>query len=263
MDVLHSAAAKNSWLGRVNAATKIVVVAVLSVAFLLSADWVTSAVAFACLLLALVPTRINPVALFLRIWPILVGVLLSAWSTALLAEKTGPVVLDLGLTRLTTGSVADGAAIGVRGLALAMISVLLFLTTDASEIGQALAQTFRFPVRFVLAAVAAFRLVGILFAEWHTLAAARRARGLGGGRGPVGALRSMGGQSFALLVQALRRATRLATTMEARGFGAGPRTWLHRPVFGRDDVLVLVLGLAIPVLAIGVSLAAGTYRMIF
>ena len=65
------------------------------------------------------------------------------------------------------------------------------------------------------------------------------------------------------MVQALRRASRLAVTMEARGFGTGPRTWLNPPTYHRVDVVVLILGLLIPVIAVGASLALGSYRTIF
>jgi len=76
-------------------------------------------------------------------------------------------------------------------------------------------------------------------------------------------LREFGGQAFTLLVQSLRRATRLAMTMEARGFGAGPRTWARSLHYSRVDVVV---GAAVLLTALGgpaLSLALGTHRFIW
>lgn len=263
MDLLNSAHAKDSPLGRVNAATKIVLVALLTLAFLGSLDWVTSGIGLVLLGVLMAGCGLNPLRAAGILWPVVLAALFSGWATALLAPDTGRILLDLGIYRISTGSLADGTAIFLRGVALALVTVMLMATTDASEIGETLAQTFRMPARFVLSAVAAFRLVGILVADWQTLAAARRARGLGAGRGPVQAVVGFGQQGFSLMVQALRRASRLAVTMEARGFGAGPRTWLNAPVWSWRDAVALVLGLAVPVLAIGVSVALGTYRFLF
>ncbi|WP_373689297.1 energy-coupling factor transporter transmembrane component T family protein [Rothia santali] len=187
MDVLDSAPGARSALGRVNAGTKILLVAVLTAAFLLSADWVTSATGLLLLMLLTAAAGMNPARLLARLWPILTAAVLGGWATALLADKAGPVVVDLGVTVLTTGSLEAGVAIALRSATLALASVLLLTTTDASEIGQALAQTFRLPARFVLAAVAALRLVGTMVTEWGTLASARRARALGGAAGRAAA----------------------------------------------------------------------------
>lgn len=260
MDLLNNASAAESGLGRVNAAVKIVLLLVLTGAFLASADWVTSGIGFASLVLVMAACRINPWNILRRLWPVFTAAVFSGWATALLSAKTGATLLDVGPVHLTTDSLDAGCAIALRGGALAMISVLLLMTTDAREIGDSLAQTFRLPARFVLSAVAAFRLVGIMMAEWESLAAARRARGLGSDRGIVGRVGGFAGKAFALIVQALRRASRLAVTMEARGFGAGPRTWVHRPQYSWRDAAAAVIGLGIPAVAIGVSLALGTYR---
>lgn len=52
-------------------------------------------------------------------------------------------------------------------------------------------------------------------------------------------------------------------TMEARGFGAGPRTWARSLHCSRVDVLV---GTAVVLTAVGalvISLALGTHRFIW
>ena len=250
-------------LGRTNAATKILVSTVLTLVFVISLDWVTSTLGLVLLFAGMTAAGMRPWRVARKLWFIFAAAALSGWGTALMAEKTGRVLVDAGPLLLTTGSVDSGVAILLRGCALALISVMFLTTTDAHELGESLAQTFRLPARFVLSAVAAFRLMGLLAAEWQSLAAARRARGIGSGSGLAAATTGFAQQAFALMVQALRRASRLAVTMEARGFGAGPRTWLNPPRYGRVDAVVLTAGLLIPVAAVGISMLLGTYRTIF
>jgi energy-coupling factor transport system permease protein len=120
----------------------------------------------------------------------------------------------------------------------------------------------RLSPRFVLSALAAMRLFGVLAQEWQALALARRARGLGEG-GPVGRIAATAGQVFALLVLAIRRATTLATTMEARGFGTGrPRTWARRSRLRPTDLLVIAGGVLLIVVATAAGLIAGTWHLL-
>ena len=88
------------------------------------------------------------------------------------------------------------------------------------------------------------RLVGLMAEEWQTIGMARRARGVGSRGNPWQRLRATLGQSFGLLVQAIRRATRLAVTMEARGFGGASRTWARESTYSALDVWVLLGGVA-------------------
>ena len=109
----------------------------------------------------------------------------------MLAEKTGSVLLDAGPLLFTTDSVTAGIAIGLRGLAIALPGIYLLLSTDPTDLADALAQKLRLPQRFVLGALAAMRLVGLLVSEWQSLGMARRARGVGA---DAGALYGNGGR---------------------------------------------------------------------
>ncbi|MBE8145987.1 hypothetical protein IOD13_02380 [Brevibacterium casei] len=102
---------------------------------------------------------------------------LAAWGTAILAEKTGAVVVDLGPILMTTGSLESAAAIFVRALALAVPLVVLASTIDPRDLSDALVQHLRLPETVVVSVLAASRLLGLLVTEWQTLAMARRARG--------------------------------------------------------------------------------------
>lgn len=256
-------AAGSGRLEGLNAGIKLIAAAGVSLASLLVIDTFTTTVICALELVALLLAGFRPVQVLIRLWPVLLAALLTTWSTAILAEKTGTLLFDVGLYSMSTGSLVTGAGMGVRTLALALASLAFILTTDPTDLGDSLAQTFRLPARFVLAALAALRLVGLLFTEWHTLGQARRARGLGTGQSLVGRIKTGVGQAFALLVQAIRRGTRLAITMEARGFGAGRRTWARTPAYSRADAGLLAVCALMVAVAYGASTGLGTIRFLW
>jgi energy-coupling factor transport system permease protein len=72
------------------------------------------------------------------------------------------------------------------------------------------------------------------------------------------------GKLLALLIGAVRRATRLAAAMEARGFGARAcRTAAREERVRRADWLLLAGASALGLGAVGISLALGTWRFLF
>ena len=100
-----------------------------------------------------------------------------------------------------------------------------------------------------------FRLLSQFVDDGRSLALARRARGLG----DTGALRRWATMAFAMLVIAIRRGSKLATAMEARGFGTAERTWARPSTVGRADVVLVGCAVLAVALALGASIAAGTF----
>lgn len=214
------------------------------------------------------PTRaaqLNPVskivALILPSLPILITgdvgiavVLLIGEALALLALGIGPRMVlrygwpfALGLIGVALANVvASGSfdavpGVAARLLAIALPGLLLVLSTEPVDLADALVQKLHAPARFAYGALAAFRLLPLLGEEWVSLRRARRARGIDAGWNPVAAVRIQSGLLFAVLVAAIRRATRLALAMDARGFGSQPeRTFARRSVFARLDVVFVV-----------------------
>ena len=262
-DFFGPSAERNSWFGGLNAGVKCVVTVVLILAAILIKDPVSATVMLVLELVGFTVVGFRPVNLLARAWPILVAVASTGWSVAILVNKTGPVILDFGVNSITQGSLAAAVSMMLRSLAMVLPTFAFVLSTDPTDLGDSLAQTFRLPARFVLAALAALRLVGILFGEWNTLGQARRARGLGAGQGPWGRLRTGAGQMFALMVQAIRRGSRLAVTMEARGFGAGARSWAREPAYSRRDAYLVVASVVIVALAYGVSWWLGALQFLW
>ncbi len=249
-------------LERANPLSKLAAAAAVTLAVLISVDWISSTIILAGELLLLPLLRIRTLTLLKRIWPLIAAALVGAWGTALLAEKTGTVLLDAGPLLFTSDSVAAGVAIGLRALAIALPGIYLLASTDPTDLADAFAQKLRLPHRFVLGALAAMRLVGLLVSEWQSLGMARHARGVGADSGPLTRIRSFLGQAVALLVQAVRRATRLAAAMEARGFGSGGRTWARTSVFTGVDAWITLYGVLLAAAALAAAVAAGTFNFI-
>ncbi|HXR44845.1 MAG TPA: energy-coupling factor transporter transmembrane component T [Pseudolysinimonas sp.] len=243
----------------VNPVTKLFVALLLALALLLSIDVVSAGVAVALVLVLLPWSGLGPRALLVRVGPLLLAAVLAGITTALYGIDSGPVLLALGPVTVTRGSVLLAAAIALRVLAIGIPGVVLFATIDPTDLADALAQRLHLPARFVLGGLAALRLAELMVDDWRAIELARRARGVA----DRAWVRRAAGQGFALLVLAVRRGGRLATAMEARGFGApGPRTWARPSTFGPPDVVLAVIGVLVTIVAVGAALLAGTWRFV-
>lgn len=231
--------------GRLNPVAKLTAIAVLSAPLLLSRDVVTSGIVVAAEVIALPLLGIGP-RLVSRAWPVVVA-LGSLWLANFLA----------------TGSVHGLLGVSLRLLALGLPGLLLVVSTDPVDLADALVQRWHAPPRVAYGALAAFRLVPLLADELTTLRRARRARGLGAGRNPVRWARTAFGLFFALLVQAIRRAVRLAAAMDGRGFDSGAvRTFARTSVLRRRDRWFVVGAAALAVAAVAVSATTGSWRFV-
>lgn len=250
-------------VARANPVAKLLASLVIALALVLTVDAVSAATALALELLVLPFAGLRLGELLRRTAPIWIAAPLAGATTVLYGRDDGAVLGQFAFVSVTEGSVALGLAIALRVLAIGLPSVVLIATTDPTDLADGLAQILRLPSRFVLGGLAGMRLVGLLVEDWRTLAMARRARGLADGRGPVQAVRSLGGRAFSLLVLAIRRGSRLATAMEAKGFGSDvPRTWARESRFGAFDVLLVVGGAAVAALAVTTSVLSGAWSFV-
>ncbi|RLK46671.1 energy-coupling factor transporter transmembrane component T family protein [Microbacterium telephonicum] len=254
------AAPASAWLDGVNPATKILLALVLSVPLLASIDVVSALVAIGLQLLCVPLTGLGYRTVLLRLLPLAALAPIAGISMLLYAEPGGTVYWSFGVAAVSDASIAFAVAVAVRVFALALPTILLFGRTDPNDLAAALAQIVRLPSRFVLGVLAGTRTLGLFVDDWRAMGLARRARGVG----DRGALRRFFSMAFVLLVFAVRRGTKLATAMEARGFGAPmTRTWLRRSTLGRRDALALAGGVLLIAAALTVAVAAGTFRFVW
>ncbi|MEJ3746596.1 energy-coupling factor transporter transmembrane component T [Actinomycetes bacterium KLBMP 9797] len=252
----------NGVLARRNPVAKIGAALVFTLALVSTLDPLTPAIAIA-MELALVPLfGVRFRALARRAWPLLLSALGVVLTIVLFAaERSGATLVALGPVVVTTGVLSTALGLALRVMAIALPGALVFASIDPTDLADALVQNARAPHRFAIGALAAFRLVPLLRQEWEQLTLARRARGVDAGRNPVAVLRIFASTAFALLVGAIRRGTRLATAMDARGFDSGvPRTHARVQRFGAADAALIAGAVVLAALALGTSIAAGTFR---
>jgi len=244
---------------RINPLTALGVALLVDLVLLASVDVVTAATAVLLEVLLLPLSGVPARTLLRRSGVLVVAAVVSGVTIALYGRTAGVVHLSWGLVEVSDGSLQLALATALRILAIGLPAVVLLAGMDATRLADALGGRLRLPARFVLAGLAAVRLVEVFGEDWRTIALARRARGVGDGN----RIRRLPSQVFALLVVAIRRATLLATAMEARGLGAASRrTWSRPSPFGRPDAAVLAAGMLVAAVAVAVGLATGSYRVV-
>jgi energy-coupling factor transport system permease protein len=249
-------------LARRNPVAKLAAALLFSFTLVATIDPVAPAVAIAIELAVLPLFGIGYATLARRTWPLLLSALGIVLTMVLFAaDRTGTVLLAAGPITVTTGVLTAALGLALRLLAVALPGLLVFATTDPTDLADALIQNVKASPRFALGALAAFRMLPLLAAEWQLLGLARRARGVDAGRNPVARLRLFATTAFALLVGAIRRGTRLATAMDARGFDAGsPRTAARRQRFTAADAALIAGAGVLAGAALTVSILLGTFQ---
>ena len=247
---VHTVAVPTGRLARANPVAKLAAALVLGFGAAQSDDAVTPAVLVLLVLLILAAGGITAVDILRRGWPLLVSAAGLGATTLLFGDSPTPLLTALTVT--------------IRVVAVALPGVVVLLTVDPTDLADSLVQNARVPARFAYAALAALRLLPLMGAEWQTIKAARRARGIDAGRNPLRHLELFAGTVFALLVGAVRRGTRLALAMDARGFDAtGPRTLARPQVVRQSDVALVVGAFVLLATAATVSIALGTFQPVW
>jgi energy-coupling factor transport system permease protein len=244
---------------RVNPVAKLATALLIAGVLVLTIDWVSATVALALELVLIAFAGLSARALVLRTMPVWVLAPLAGITIALYGEVSGETYWQWAFVHVSDGSLALALATVLRILAIGIPAVVLFVTIDPTDLADGLAQVARLPSRFVLGGLAGLRLVGLLLEDWRSIELGRRARGIA----DQGRIRRLPGQAFTLLVIAIRRGSKLATAMEARGFGGDiRRTWARESHFGAREIALILIGLAIAATAVTVSVWTGSWNFI-
>ena len=251
--------ARHAWLDGVNPVAKVAVVIVLAVPLLVSIDAVSAATAIVLELLCVPLTGLAYATVVKRLLPVVLFAPVAGLSMLLYARPGGTVYGTFLFATISDNSITLAVAVLLRVVALALPIILLFARTDPTELADALAQVAKLPSRFVLGVLAGARTVGLFVDDWRTMGLARRARGLG----DRGALRRFFSMAFVLLVFAVRRGTKLATAMEARGFGTDvPRTWARPSRLSARDAVAVGGAVLLMAVALGAAVVTGAFRVV-
>jgi energy-coupling factor transport system permease protein len=242
-----------------DAVAKLGAAAVVMVVALVSRDVLTPAILLVGVGMALTQSGMRPAALARLVGPLLVAATILGILNGLLAGT------PVGSSPGEAGDrVEVGMAVGLRITVIALAGSLALATTDPTDLAAGLIAHLHVPARLAVGALASLRLVPILGGELRTIGLARRARGVDAGRSPVAAGRLAVGALVTLLVSAIRRSTRMALAMDARGFDSRrPRTLARPPRMRARDWLLLAAAISLGIGAVAVSLALGQWTSIF
>ena len=192
-----------------------------------------------------IPGRLAPIGLAI--------VSLTAFSILLSSANSNlalPTIFELGPLRVTWPAVSAGLSIGLRVVVIALPTLLVFGPSDPTAMANSLVQQWHVPDRFAYGALAALRIAPFMAADWTTIDAARRLRGLQP-RGPLARARDWLARLVVILVASIRRAERMALAMDARGFDGGIRRSHFRELrVGWRDWLTIAAALAVAVAAL-------------
>lgn len=235
------------WLAGLNPAAKLLAALVLALGLVPAVDAVTGSTVLVGVLLLLPFSGIDRRTLLVLGGPFL----LMGLSSGLVNHLYGEHGLE------------GAVGVAVRLLAIALPGAVAAVSSDPTETADGLVQRLKVPERPAMGVLAALRLVPMLADQWRTVTLARRARGLEAGRHPLRAVSLFFSRLFALLVRAVRTGTLMATAMDARGFGTGPRTHARHSRWRAADTLLVVGAVLLLAAAYTLSARLGTLVLLF
>lgn len=153
-------------------------------------------------------------------------------------SRPGVVVWQAGWLRVTEEGLAVGTALALRALTIGVLALGFLVSTAPVPLLTSMRDVLRLPPTIAYAVLAGYRLLQDLPREWDLLRAAHAVREPG--EGPVRLrARAVPAVVFGLLVVSIRRAERIAQSLETRGLGLRPRTtWRPTAVTALDGALV-------------------------
>ncbi|NMM93590.1 cobalt ABC transporter permease [Bifidobacterium sp. DSM 109957] len=253
--------ASPSWfIARINPVSRFIGALLLCIPMFFSLDVVSASVALGIEFALLWIAGLAPWTVCRRTWPVWIAAAGSFVSVSLYGRTGGDIFFQLGVITISESSVYFALATALRVGAIAVPGVIMALGLDPTDLADGLVEILHLSPRFVYGGLAGLRMFTLLQDDWRALGMSRRSRGLGDGNAIARAF----SQSFGLLVLSIRRATKLATAMEARGFGsAAPRSQARISRLHAIDWLFYAICLSIPLIAMAVAIATGNWHFAF
>jgi energy-coupling factor transport system permease protein len=158
-----------------------------------------------------------------------------------------------GIGRVTDAGLVGCLAMGARMIVIAASFPVLMGTTQIKDLVVVLVEKLKIPYPYAFMFVTSLRFVPTFMQEMDQIIQAQSSRAHRlDNKNFVKRFLSICPLAIPLLVTSVKKAERMAISMETRGFGVGKRTNLHMIAFRTSDVLVcsglLLVGLAAVVL---------------
>ncbi|MFH0916422.1 MAG: energy-coupling factor transporter transmembrane component T [bacterium] len=239
---------RGSLLERLNPSVKLLAVVLAALALTFIFDPVTPAAIF---LITLIAGRwLGRLTIGAQLRPLLVFVV--AGMAILLANilfnkenAVSPALFYLGPIKITSPALWAAGTLWLRLLSFALLSLVFVKTTEPQRLILSLVHQLRLSYRVAYGTMVGYRMLPLFQADYQTIRAAQRVRGVREGRGLLHVWSRTRRYAIPLLAGAVRKAGRVAVAMDARGFGALPdRTYRERMVVRRSDWVFLAVVVA-------------------
>ncbi|MBH0156144.1 energy-coupling factor transporter transmembrane protein EcfT [Fictibacillus sp. 5RED26] len=228
---------KYTWLHSINPSLKLLTILGLFI-LAINIHYLNFMVGFSCVILTLFifGTGYSYKQLFLLSLPFLF-VFLSTSSSMILFGKGETILFKWAYVQISEESLIRGIHLGFRALSFAMLGLIFALTTKPVMLFYSLMQQLKLPPKFAYSFMAAIRLIPIMIEEYQIIMNAQRVRGL---EQKNHFLKRMQRLAIPLLSQSIRRAYRIAVSMEAKRFQSNrKRTFYYEVGFSRNDLIFL------------------------
>lgn len=236
---------RDSPLGAVNPSVKMIasVLVMLFVSVVFDHQTLAAVIALG-VVLVLGIGRVRPGVLARAMVPFLIFGIGFLWMNALLPRTAGTPLFTVGPLVVSREGALNGVSFALRAIAFGVWSLLFVATTEPTSFVLSLVHQLAVPPKLAYSALAAYRYLPSLQMELEQIRGAHRLRGVGEAGGVRGKVQRAYRYTVPLLAGALRRASRVAAAMEARGFSGRDRTWYRRERLTWRDALyaVAVLG---------------------
>jgi len=194
--------------------------------------WIQIAITVMVLATALILARITVREILQGTWPFLFACTSFFVIQTLTLPGTTEIFRILGKP-IYVESADYALASALRIYTIILASLVFVRSTDPRELAIALVTQMKIPYRIAYAFFIALRIIPTIEEEIKIIRSAQSVRGVVRQRGITGRIREAKRYAMPLLVGALRRASTMVMSMEARGFGAYPqRTFVEAPHMG-------------------------------
>jgi energy-coupling factor transport system permease protein len=253
-----------SQLARRNPSIKLLVVIIIALALTFIFDPITPAVLFVIVFLAgLLLGRLSARALLLPLWVFVIAGVAILLANILFNKENAvsAALITLGPVKITGPALWAAGTLWVRLLCFALLSVVFVKTTEPQRFILSLVHQLRLNYRVAYGTMVGYRMLPVFQADYQTIRAAQRVRGVRERAGFLHVWSRMRRYSIPLLAGAVRKAGRVAVAMDARAFGALPdRTYRERMVVRSSDWLFLAIAMAVTAVVIVGLWSAGVTR---
>lgn len=162
------------------------------------------------------------------------------------------LIPGLGWLQITDQGLWVSLAMGIRVMLIASGFPVLLATTQVTDLVVVLVEKLKIPYTYAFMFVTTLRFIPTFMNEMEQIIQAQCSRGHQlNSRNFITKFLSICPLAIPLMITSIKKAERLAISMETRGFGLGGRTYLHRRGFSRADWLAgttLVLIIAVGIL---------------